>query len=176
MGRTGKLWGYQNFDVEPDIITSAKALGGGVPIGAMLCKEKCNVFGPGDHASTYGGNPLACAAGVAVANAIDNDGLLENTIARGHQLRQLAMNLKQKYPDLISDVRGWGLISGVEISEKSSIMAADVTKVLMEDGVLVVPAGPKVVRFVPPLVVSEEEVAAAMAKLEKSLQKPSAKK
>ena len=60
IGRTGKLWGYENFPgIEPDVITSAKALGGGVPIGSMLCKEKCNVFGPGDHASTYGGNPLA---------------------------------------------------------------------------------------------------------------------
>lgn len=175
MGRTGKLWGYQNFNVEPDVITSAKALGGGIPIGAMLCKEKCNVFNPGDHASTYGGNPLACAAGIAVTNAIDNDQLLDNTIARGNQLRSRAMQLKSKYPAIVSDVRGWGLISGVEIAESCPIMAADITKVLMEDGVLVVPAGPKVVRFVPPLIVSEEEVDAAMDKLECSLQKLNAK-
>ena len=72
MGRTGKMWGYQNLPgVEPDVFTSAKALGGGVPIGAMLCKDKCNVFGPGDHASTYGGNPLACAAvGVSLLSSV----------------------------------------------------------------------------------------------------------
>ena len=87
MGRTGKLWGFQHLNVEPDVFTCAKALGGGVPIGAMLCKERANVFGPGDHASTYGGNPLACAAGMAVTRAFDEDGLLENVQARGAQLR-----------------------------------------------------------------------------------------
>ena len=137
----------------------------------MLCKEFCNVFGPGDHASTYGGNPLACAAGVAVAHAIDHDQILENTIARGNQLRALAEAMKAKYPEIVSDVRGWGLISGIEISEQSSLMAADFAKALMEDGVLVVPAGPKVIRFVPPLIVSESEVASAMGKLESCLVK-----
>jgi acetylornithine aminotransferase len=87
VGRTGKLWGFQHVGVEPDVFTCAKALGGGVPIGAMLCTEKANVFGPGDHASTYGGNPLACAAGMAVAKAFDQDGLLENVVARGAQLK-----------------------------------------------------------------------------------------
>ena len=88
MGRTGKMWGYQNLGgIEPDCFTSAKALGGGVPIGAMLCKEKFNVFGPGDHASTYGGNPLACAAGVAVAQTFEKENILANVIARGAQVR-----------------------------------------------------------------------------------------
>lgn len=76
IGRTGAMWGYENLGVEPDVITSAKALGGGVPIGSMLCKEKYNVFSPGDHASTYGGNPLACAAGLAVASAFETDNIL----------------------------------------------------------------------------------------------------
>ena len=71
MGRSGKMWGFENLNVEPDVFTIAKALGGGVPIGAMLCKSHCNVFGPGDHATTFGGNPLACAAGLAVTKAID---------------------------------------------------------------------------------------------------------
>lgn len=87
VGRTGKLWGFQHAGVAPDVFTCAKALGGGVPLGAMLCTERANVFGPGDHASTYGGNPLACAAGVAVAAAFDDDGLLENVVARGAQLK-----------------------------------------------------------------------------------------
>ena len=87
MGRTGKLWGYENLGgLEPDCFTSAKALGGGVPIGAMLCKEKFNVFGPGDHASTYGGNPLACAAGVAVAQTFEKENILANVLARGDQV------------------------------------------------------------------------------------------
>lgn len=102
MGRTGKLWGYQNLDVEPDVFTSAKALGGGVPIGAMLCKEKCNVFGPGDHASTYGGNPLACAAGLAVTRVLDDPSFLVNVQQRGQQFREAAAKLQQKYPSLIT--------------------------------------------------------------------------
>eukprot|EP01038_Epipyxis_sp_PR26KG_P011822 gene11822-15821_t len=162
MGRTGKMWGYQNLGIEPDVFTSAKALGGGVPIGAMLCKEKFNVFGPGDHASTYGGNPLACAAGLAVASTFDNEDILGNVEKRGEQLRSRARSVQSKYPQLISDVRGWGLISGIELSEKCPFNAAEVTKKLMNAGVLVVPAGLKVIRFVPPLIVSESEVNKAM--------------
>ena len=97
IGRTGHMWGYQNFPgVEPDVLTSAKALGGGVPIGAMLCKEAFNVFGPGDHAATYGGNPLACAAGLAVANAFEKEGIIANVRARGEQLRTLARDMQTR--------------------------------------------------------------------------------
>ena len=85
------------------------------------------------------------AAGLAVASAIDNDGILANVAARGKQLRSLAEDLKNRVPGLIKDVRGWGLINGVELTEESGLTAADVTKVLMENGVLVVPAGPKVI-------------------------------
>lgn len=166
MGRTGNLWGYQHLGVEPDVITNAKALGGGVPIGAMLCKEKFNVFQPGDHASTYGGNPLACAAGLAVAEAFEKEHILANVQARGEQFRQLVGKMKEKYPSLVKDVRGWGLINGVEIQESSPLTAADVTKKLMSEGVLVVPAGPKVIRFVPPLIISEKEITEAVHKLE----------
>ena len=102
VGRTGKLWGFQHLNVEPDVFTCAKALGGGVPIGAMLCKERANVFGPGDHASTYGGNPLACAAGMAVTRAFDEDGLLENVQARGAQLRSGLEKFKVKLYYLIN--------------------------------------------------------------------------
>jgi acetylornithine/N-succinyldiaminopimelate aminotransferase len=169
VGRTGKLWGYQNLDIEPDVISSAKALGGGVPIGAMLAKEKFNVFNPGDHASTYGGNPLACAAGLAVADSIEKENLLANVVARGEQLRSLANALKAKMPDVIAEVRGWGLINGIELTESSGVTAADVAKSLMNAGVLVVPAGPKVIRFVPPLIVSENEINEAIKKLEVGL-------
>ena len=100
IGRTGKLWGHQNLDIEPDIFTSAKALGGGVPIGALLCKEHVNLFQPGEHASTFGGNPLACAAGLVIANSIDNENLLDNVGSRGEQLRKGLNKIMQKYPDI----------------------------------------------------------------------------
>jgi acetylornithine aminotransferase len=126
MGRTGRLWGYENLGIEPDAFTSAKALGGGVPIGAMMCKEKFNVFGPGDHASTYGGNPLACAAGMAVASLIEQDNLPANAYARGEQLRAKARDIQERVPGLIADVRGWGLISGIELTESSGATAGEV--------------------------------------------------
>ena len=171
VGRTGKMWGYQNFPgVEPDVLTSAKALGGGVPIGAMLCKESCNVFGPGDHASTYGGNPLACAAGLAVANTFEKEGIIAKVQARGDQLRGLAREMQARHPSVIKDVRGWGLISGMELTEECGFGAAEVAKALLQEGVLVVPAGPKVLRFVPPLVITEQEVALAMRKTESAIE------
>merc|ERR1719506_2162826 len=110
MGRTGEMWGYMNHGVEVDVLTTAKALGGGVPIGAMLCKERANVFKPGDHASTYGGNPLACAAGNAVLEAFDSRGLLANVSARGAQLRE-GLEAISAATGAIKEVRGWGLIT-----------------------------------------------------------------
>merc|ERR1719426_484672 len=107
MGRTGKMWGYMNLGVEPDIITTAKALGGGVPIGGMVCKDACNSFAPGDHATTYGGNPLACAAGLAVAKAIDDDGLVANAAARGAQLDAGLRAMADKYAGKIVRAGSW---------------------------------------------------------------------
>ena len=172
VGRTGKLWGYENLGgIEPDVFTSAKALGAGVPIGAMMCKEKANVFKPGDHASTFGGNPLACAAGLAVAKAVEEDGLLANAAARGEQLRAGLRALQAQYPDLISDVRGWGLINGVELLAASGLQAAKVVQSCIDDGLLLVAAGPTVVRFVPPLIVSEAEVKEAVRRFGDALAK-----
>ena len=164
MGRTGKMWGYQQLEVEPDVFTTAKALGGGVPIGAMLCKESAAVFSPGDHASTYGGNPLACAAGNAVMGAFQNDGLLENVQARGVQLKA-GLDKIASDSGCIKEVRGWGLIMGIELTEECGFAAADVVGKLMERGMLTVPAGVKVVRFVPPLTVSAAEIDEALEKL-----------
>ena len=164
MGRTGKMWGYMHHDVEVDVLTTAKALGGGVPIGAMLCKESAAVFSPGDHASTYGGNPLACAAGNAVMGAFQNDGLLENVQARGVQLKA-GLDKIASDSGCIKEVRGWGLIMGIELTEECGFAAADVVGKLMERGMLTVPAGVKVVRFVPPLTVSAAEIDEALEKL-----------
>jgi acetylornithine/N-succinyldiaminopimelate aminotransferase len=157
MGRSGQYWGYEQLGIEPDIFTSAKGLGGGVPIGATLCKSFCNVFQPGDHASTYGGNPFVCAVALAVCQILERENVLANVQARGEQLRAGLQQLATKYPDIL-EVRGWGLITGLELQAESKINAIDIVKAAMEAGLLLVPAGIKVVRFVPPLIVSAAEI------------------
>ncbi|PZV27221.1 MAG: aspartate aminotransferase family protein [Snowella sp.] len=171
VGRTGKLWGYENLGVEPDIFTSAKGLAGGVPIGAMMCKKFCDVFEPGNHASTFGGNPLVCAAGLTVLKTIEQDHLLENVCERGEQLRSRLKELATKYSPLFTDVRGWGLINGMEISADSDITSIEIVNAALTEGLLLAPAGPKVLRFVPPLIVSESEVEKAMILLDKAIAK-----
>ncbi len=165
VGRTGKLWGYENLGIEPDIFTSAKGLAGGIPIGAMLCKDSCNVFEPGNHASTFGGNPFACASALAVLDTLETEDILTNVIARGEQLRKNLRAIANQYTNLFIDVRGWGLINGMEINAESEFTSIDIVKAAMAEGLLMVPAGPKVLRFVPPLIVSADEVEAASQKL-----------
>lgn len=169
VGRSGKFWGYEHLGIEPDVFTSAKGLAGGIPIGAMMCKKFCDVFDPGSHASTFGGNPLACAAALTVCKTIEEEHLLQNVQARGEQLRTRLRAIVQKYPSIFTQVRGWGLINGIEISGESSIVASDVIKATIAQGLLIVPAGPKVLRFVPPLIVSSEEVEEAIQKLEAAI-------
>lgn len=162
IGRTGSLWGYETLGVEPDIFTSAKGLAGGVPIGAMIAKEFCAVFQPGDHASTFGGNPLATAAALTVCETLEKENLLENVRDRGQQLRTGLRELAATYPHLIAEVRGWGLINGLELQPDTPLTAAEVVKAAISEGLLLVPAGPKVVRFVPPLIVSAAEIDMAL--------------
>jgi acetylornithine/N-succinyldiaminopimelate aminotransferase len=169
MGRTGHYWGYENLGIEPDIFTSAKGLGGGIPIGAMLCKSFCDVFKPGDHASTFGGNPFACGVALAVCHTIEHDHLLENVRARGEQLRQGLKAIAQKHPHLVQEVRGWGLINGLVLRDDVELTAPEVVKRAIAQGLLLVPAGPKVVRFVPPLIVSADEVEQALEAVEKAI-------
>ncbi|OKH11321.1 aspartate aminotransferase family protein [[Limnothrix rosea] IAM M-220] len=168
VGRTGKYWGYENLGIEPDIFTSAKGLAGGIPIGAMLCKDSCAVFNPGEHASTFGGNPFSCAAALAVVNTLETENLLDNANARGQQLRLALETLAQKYPYFV-EARGWGLINGMEIKADVDLTSIQVVKAAMENGLLIAPAGPKVLRFVPPLIVSEVEISEAIALLDKTL-------
>ncbi|HEY9633496.1 MAG TPA: aspartate aminotransferase family protein [Coleofasciculaceae cyanobacterium] len=169
MGRTGKYWGYENLGIEPDIFTSAKGLAGGIPIGAMMCKKFCDVFLPGDHASTFGGNPFACAAALTVGQTLEHENILHNVQQRGEQLRTRLRALAFKYPNLIAEVRGWGLINGMELKADIELTSVDIVKAVMEKGVLLVPAGPKVVRFVPPLIVSAEEIDQAAQAIEQAL-------
>lgn len=173
VGRTGKLWGYENLGVEPDIFTSAKGLAGGIPIGAMMCKKFCDVFEPGNHASTFGGNPFVCASGLTVLQTIEKDHLLENVQARGEQLRTRLKAIVQKYPTLFKEVRGWGLINGIEIYEEASLTSPDIVKAALFEGLLFAPAGPKVLRFVPPLIVSEAEIDLGINLLERAIEKVS---
>lgn len=169
MGRTGKYWGYENLGIEPDIFTSAKGLAGGIPIGALMCKKFCDVFQPGDHASTFGGNPFACAVALAVGHTVERENLLQNAQERGEQLRTRLRAIASNYPHLFTEVRGWGLINGLELRNDIEMTSVDVVKAAIAQGLLLVPAGPKVIRFVPPLVVSAEEVEQAAQILEKTL-------
>lgn len=169
VGRTGKLWGYQNLGIEPDVFTLAKGLAGGIPIGALLSKEFCSVLQPGDHASTFGGNPFACAAALAVLDTLETENLLENSAQRGEQLRAGLHTLKSQYPNLIAEVRGWGLINGLVLKAEVELTSIEVIKAAMAAGLLLVPAGPKVIRFVPPLVVSGAEVDKALQTVQQAL-------
>lgn len=163
MGRSGQLWGHENLGIEPDVFTLAKGLGGGFPIGAMLCKLSCNVFQPGDHASTFGGNPMACRVGVTIAQTMEKENVLANVQARGEQLRAGLSQLVKQYPSHLAGVRGWGLINGLVLQPDGEKGAIDIVKAALAEGLLLVPAGVTVVRFVPPLVVSEAEVEEAIA-------------
>jgi acetylornithine/N-succinyldiaminopimelate aminotransferase len=169
MGRSGKLWGYEHLGVEPDIFTSAKGLGGGIPIGAMMSKKFCDVFQPGEHASTFGGNPFACGVALAVCQTLEKENILQNVQDRGEQLRNGLSAIAAKYPHHLVEVRGWGLINGLELKADIQLTAADVVKAAISEGLLLVPAGPKVVRFVPPLIVTEAEVNIALQALERAL-------
>ncbi|MDZ8188028.1 MAG: aspartate aminotransferase family protein [Nostoc sp. ChiSLP02] len=169
MGRSGHFWGYEHLGVEPDIFTSAKGLGGGIPIGAMMSKKFCDVFQPGEHASTFGGNPFACGVALSVCQTLERENILQNVQDRGEQLRSGLKAIAAKYPHHISEVRGWGLINGLELRSEIALTAADVVNAAINEGLLLVPAGPKVIRFVPPLIVTEAEVNTALEVLDKAL-------
>ena len=172
MGRSGKLWGFENLGIEPDVFTSAKALGGGVPIGALLARGKAaDTLTPGTHASTYGGNPLACSAGLAVAQYLSDHDILTNVNERGEQLSAGLAKLAEKYPKILAEVRGWGLLKGIKINDDAGVTAGGLVGDAMDEGLLLVAAGPSVVRFVPPLIVTEEEIDEALVIFERAIQK-----
>ncbi|MGA2151254.1 MAG: acetylornithine transaminase [Geobacteraceae bacterium] len=154
MGRTGRLFAHEHFAVTPDIMTLAKALAGGAPIGCMLAKEEvATSFGPGTHGSTFGGNPLVTAAGVATVRAIFEEGILENTIEMGEYLMGRLEQLKKKFP-MIVEVRGIGLMIGMELS----VPAGEIVARALTQGLLLNVAQDTVLRFVPPLIVTSVEI------------------
>jgi acetylornithine/N-succinyldiaminopimelate aminotransferase len=158
IGRTGKLFGYEHYGITPDIMTLAKGLGGGFPIGAIVAKEDKAVFQPGDHASTFGGNPLACAAGIAVMNEITKTGFLESIVKKGEYFKEKLKNLKEKH-SVIKEIRGKGLMIGCQMDMKE---AGDIVTKAMEKGLLINCISHNVLRFVPPLTVTEEEIDTAI--------------
>ena len=165
MGRTGTLWAYEQSGAEPDIMTSAKGLGGGVPIGAVLAKEHAAVFEPGDHGNTFGGNPLATAAGLHVLRRLTEDGVLAHARARGEQLAQRLRGLEDRHP-VVRGVRGRGLLRGLELHRE---IAPDVVAAGLRHGVLLNAVRPDVVRMMPPLTITAEEVDAGVERLEAAL-------
>lgn len=156
IGRSGEFFAYQYYNVIPDIVCLAKGLGGGVPVGAIITNDKvAKGFEPGDHASTFGGNLLATCAVNSVLNEIENMGILENVKQQGAYLTEKLLELQCQHSDIIKDVRGFGLIQGIEIENKS---IPELISACIEEGLLLVGAGKNVVRFVPPLVVTKKDI------------------
>jgi acetylornithine/N-succinyldiaminopimelate aminotransferase len=154
MGRTGKWFGYQHFDVEPDIITLAKALGGGVAIGAIMAQDSVAAsLVPGKHASTFGGNNLACAAGVAVVEAIEQEKLLGNAQELGEYLQQNILALKDSF-SIIDSVRGQGLMVGIQLT----MPGAKIVEQCLERGLRINCTQETVLRFMPPMIVTKEQI------------------
>ncbi|MDR2879916.1 MAG: aspartate aminotransferase family protein [Fusobacteriales bacterium] len=167
MGRMGTLFAYEQLGVVPDIVTIAKALGGGVPIGACLTKGKANdVMVPGDHGSTYGGNPLVCTVAYDVLTELVDNRVIAGVKAKGEYAVEKLNKLKEKYK-LIEEIRGTGLLIGIKLDE--SVTARDFANTAFENKFLLVPAGNNVLRYFPPLNVTLEEIDKSIEKMEEIL-------
>jgi acetylornithine/N-succinyldiaminopimelate aminotransferase len=166
VGRTGHLYAYEYFDVIPDIIASAKALGGGFPIGACLATKKAaSGMTAGVHGTTFGGNPLAMAVGSAVLKTILSDGFLEKVQKNGALLKSELENLQKQFPNIITQVRGIGLMLGLKLQDE--YIAADMVNKLKDYGLLLVGAGENVIRILPPLIIEEKNIFEAVEILKK---------
>ena len=165
LGRLGTLFGYQNFEVEPDIITLAKGLGGGVPIGAFMAKDSACAFDPGDHGSTFGGNPLTCAAAHASTKYILDNNVSENAAKMGEYLGEGLRKIQANH-EFITDVRGMGLLWAVEFD---SDITPDVIAACNESGLLMNPMRPNTVRLMPVLTITEAEIDEALERLEEGI-------
>jgi acetylornithine/N-succinyldiaminopimelate aminotransferase len=167
MGRTGTMYAYEQYGVKPDIVTTAKALGCGVPVGAFCATEKvASAFKPGDHGTTYGGNPLVCAAVAKVFELFEEEKILENVKSVGNYLYKKLDEVAAKY-DFITDHRGVGLMQGLEFNMNVKDIIAD----CINSGLILISAGTNIIRFVPPLVISNEDVDKMIVILEGVLSK-----
>ena len=159
------MFAFEYAGVKPDVLAVAKALGNGLPIGAFLTNEKAAVLVPGDHGSTYGGNPLVCAGASAVLDIFQNEGILENVNEVGAYLWKKLEEIRAKYP-VIRDHRGKGLIQGLEFEENPAPIAQEAIR----NGVILITAENNVIRFVPPLVIRKEHVDEMAAVLERCIE------
>jgi acetylornithine/N-succinyldiaminopimelate aminotransferase len=165
IGRIGSLFGYEQYGVEPDIMTLAKGLGGGVPIGVFLAKERASVFAPGEHGSTFGGNPLVCAAGTATLKFIIDNNIPDKVKKLGQYFIAGLEKLKAKF-NFITDIRGRGLLLAFNFTDN---IAQDVVMECLKESLLVNAVKPNALRFMPPLIITEKDVDEALRILEKVL-------
>lgn len=165
MGRLGTLFAYQKFGVIPDVICMAKGLGGGFPIGAVMVNEKASVLVPGDHGSTFGGNPLACAVSLAVLKELTDGGVVGKVNEKSEYIISKLKDLKEKYP-IIEEIKGVGLLLGIKLK----VDVKEFSKKCFENKLLAVTAGSDVIRLLPPLNVENDDVDKAMELLEKVFQ------
>ena len=165
MGRTGKFFAYEQFGIQPDIVTLAKGLAGGVPIGAFIARDQvAAAFHAGDHGTTFGGNPLACAAANVILDTIGGGSVLANVNETGAYLKQRLEAFQQQYPQLITEVRGMGLILGMQLTKPGR----DIVNACLAEGAIINCTAGDVLRFVPPLIVTKaqvDELCAIMAKV-----------
>ncbi len=170
MGRTGALFSYFSEGVTPDVVTLAKALGGGMPIGAMLIGAKAeNTFQFGSHGSTFGGNPLAATVARAVLKKLQTPALRKNVAERGRQLVTALSAINAKH-GLFSEIRGRGLMIGAELEPTWHGEAGDIAETARKHGVIVLQAGPNVLRFLPPLIITQKEMKEGLVRLEKAIE------
>jgi acetylornithine/N-succinyldiaminopimelate aminotransferase len=165
MGRTGKLYAKDHYGIQPDILTLAKGLGGGVPIGAILISEKvADAIDYGDHGTTFGGNPLVCAASLATVEALEDETLLSETLRKGNMIKNHFLKYKGKG---VNDVRGIGLMIGIEFEFETKALVAE----MMKQGVLANATSGNVLRLVPPLIITDEEIQKLLIVIDHSIQK-----
>jgi acetylornithine/N-succinyldiaminopimelate aminotransferase len=159
MGRTGEYFCFKNYGVQPDIMTLAKSLGSGVPIGAVVASRRiCDILGPGSHATTFGGSPLVCAAALATFESIESGKLLFNVNRTGKYMFAKLERLKKKYPDIIKEIRGLGIMAGVELY----IEGDEIVKACKDRGLLINCTQKNVLRIMPPLTVKRGHVSRAV--------------
>jgi predicted acetylornithine/succinylornithine family transaminase len=163
LGRTGMMFAFEHFNASPDVVLVAKPLGGGLPLGAIITNEKtANVLEPGNHGTTFGGNPVACEAGVAVIKEIAENGVMENAKINGAYMKSCLNDLKNKFPSSIKEVRGMGLMLGLELHFEGE----RIVKEMRERGILINCTNQNVLRFLPPLIIEKQHIDKTVYELE----------
>ena len=158
IGRSGKFFAYEKYGIKPDIVTLAKGLAGGVPIGAFICTEEvARAFKPGDHGTTFGGNPLACAAANVVLDTVPNEKFLAHVAEVGAYFKSKLIDLQKKYPEQISEIRGEGLILGAQL-DKPKLKGVEIVNECMKRGAIINCTVGTVLRFIPPLIITPAQV------------------